>query len=126
MSAPLLAELAASDLAVLVVTGCAIVSVVALLFALQRTLVTIRRATRTLDELHAEALPLVEALGTSLAEANEELARVDRLLGSAESISATVDATSKLAYRALSAPMIKTVAVTSGASKAARRLRGER
>ena len=126
MSAPVLAELAASDLAVLVVTGCAIVSVVALLFALQRTLVTVRRAARTLDELHAEALPLVEALGTSLAEANEELARVDRLLGSAESISATVDATSKLAYRALSAPMIKTVAVTSGASKAARRLRKER
>ena len=55
--------------------------------------------------------------------ANEELARVDRLVGSAESISATVDATSKLAYRALSAPVIKTVAITSGASRAAKRLR---
>ena len=121
-----LAEMSASDLALVVVTGCAIVSVVGLLWALQRTLATVRQVTRTLDELTAEALPLIEALGTSLAEANEELARVDRLVGSAESISATVDATSKLAYRALSAPMIKTVAVTSGASKAARRLRKER
>jgi predicted acylesterase/phospholipase RssA len=122
----LLAELSASDLALVVVTGCAIVSIVGLLWALQRTLATVREVARTLDELNAEALPLIEALGASLAEANEELARVDRLVGSAESISATVDATSKLAYRALSAPMIKTVAVTSGASKAARRLRKER
>lgn len=42
-----------------------------------------------------------------------------KLVGSAESIwAASVDATSKLAYRALSAPIIKTVAVTSGASRA--------
>lgn len=50
---------------------------------------------------------------------------MERVVGSAESISATVDATSKLAYRALSAPVIKTVAVTTGASRAAKRLRRE-
>ena len=44
---------------------------------------------------------------------------------SAESISATVDATSKLAYRALSAPVIKTVAIRSGATRAAKRIRKE-
>ena len=123
---PLLAELTGSDLAVLVVTGCAIVAVIAILGAHTWTLVALRRLTRTIDELRAEAVPLVEELATSLAEANEELERVDRLVGSAESISATVDATSKLAYRALSAPVIKTVAVTSGASRAARRMRKER
>ena len=75
------------------------------------------------DEVHR----LVRRLsrGRELLIDGLELARVDRLVGSAESISATVDATSKLAYRALSAPVIKTVAVTSGASRAARRLRGE-
>jgi hypothetical protein len=82
--------------------------------------------TRALDEIEAQALPLIDDLAQSLEEANAELARVDRLVGSAESISATVDATSKLAYRALSAPVIKTVAVTSGASRAARRIRRER
>lgn len=115
----------ASDLAMVIITGCSIVAVVAVLFALQRMLVAVRRVTRTLDELNAQALPLIDEMAEALAEANEELARVDRLVGSAESISATVDATSKLAYRALSAPVIKTVAFRSGANRAAKRIRKE-
>jgi hypothetical protein len=115
--------MSASDLAAIVVTGCSIVAVVAVLFALQRTLATLRRVGRTLDELEERALPLVDELEATVEGANGELERMERLVGSAESISATVDATSKLAYRALSAPVIKTAALTSGASKAARRLR---
>lgn len=123
MSPVVLAELSASDLALVIVTGCSVVAVVAILFALQRVLSTLRQVRSTLDELTAEALPLIDDLSTSVADANVELARVQRLVGSAASISATVDATSKLAYRALSAPVIKTVAMTSGASRAAKRLR---
>ena len=125
MSSMVLAEMSASDLALVVVTGCSIVAVVAILFALQRVLSTVRRVRDALDEVTAQAVPLVDRLSTSVADANEELARVKRLVGSAASISATVDATSKLAYRALSAPVIKTVAMTSGASRAAKRLRKE-
>ncbi|CAN5273871.1 hypothetical protein BH20ACT3_BH20ACT3_18570 [soil metagenome] len=125
MSAPVLAELSGADLAVVVVTGCAIAAVIALLVVLQRVLVTLHRLAATLDDLNDRALPLVDELADSLAEANGELERIDRLVGSAESISATVDATSKLAYRALSAPVIKTVALTSGASRAAKRMRRE-
>lgn len=121
----ILAQLSATDLALIIISGCSIVAVVAVLFALQRILVAIRRVTQTLDELNAQALPLIDDMASALAEANAELERVDRLVGSAESISATVDATSKLAYRALSAPVIKTVAIRSGASRAARRLRRE-
>lgn len=125
MTAAVLAEMSAADLAMVVVTGCSIVAVVAVLFALQRILIAVRRVTRTLDELNAQALPLIDDMADALAEANAELDRVDRLVGSAESISATVDATSKLAYRALSAPVIKTVAFRSGASRAAKRMRKE-
>ena len=120
-----LAELSAADLALVVVTVCSVLAVIAVLVALQQVLTTVRQVRATLDEVNARAVPLIDELAQSLADANEELARVDRLVGSAESISATVDATSKLAYRALSAPVIKTVAVTSGAARAARRLRGE-
>ena len=115
-------QLSASDLALILVTVASVVSMVGLLFALQRILVAVRRVTRTLDELNAQALPLIDQVADALAEANAELARVDKLVGSAESISATVDATSKLAYRALSAPVIKTVALRSGATRAARRM----
>lgn len=122
---PVLAELTASDLAVVVVTACSIVAVVAVLAVVARAVVVLRRLAAALDRINDQLDPLVGELAASLAEANAELDRVDRLVGSAESISATVDATSKLAYRALSAPVIKTVAVTSGASRAARRLRRE-
>lgn len=123
---PVLAEMSGSDLAIVVVTGCSIVAVVAIVVALGRLLASVRALRRSLDELNAQVVPLVDDLRVALEEANEELDRIDRLVGSAESISATVDATSKLAYRALSAPVIKTVAVTSGASRAARRLRRDR
>lgn len=119
----ILAEMAAGDLALVVVTVSSVVAVVAVLFALQKILSTVREVRNTLEQVNALALPLIDDLAAALVEANAELARVERLVGSAESISATVDATSRLAYRALSAPVIKTVAVTSGASRAARRLR---
>lgn len=125
MTGVVLAELSAADLAVLVVTGTSIVAVVVLLFVLQRALVALREVRGTLDAITDQVVPLVDELSRSVTEANAELERVERLVGSAESISATVDATSKLAYRALSAPVIKTVAITSGASRAAKRLRKE-
>ena len=121
----IVAELSAADLALVVVTGCSIVAVGATLFGLRRLLITLRNVQRSVDELTATAQPLIDQLAVAIEDANEELARVDRLVGSAESISATVDATTKLAYRALSAPVIKTVAMTSGASRAAKRLRRE-
>ncbi len=125
MTATVLADLSGADVVLVVVTAVSVVAVTAICFAVARVTTVLRRATRLLDTLEAEALPLVDELARSVADANEELARVQRLVGSAESISATVDATSKLAYRALSAPVIKTVAMTSGASRAARRLRRE-
>jgi len=123
MPTPLLAEMSAGDLAAVVVTICSIAAVIAILFALQRTLSTLRQVRRTMDELHDRSLPLVDELADTVGATNAEVERIDRLVGSAESISQTVDATSKLAYRALSAPVIKTVAITSGASRAAKRLR---
>ncbi len=112
-----------ADLAVVIVTLLSVVSVLALLLALQLVWRNLRALRTTIRDLHEQMAPLVAELDATLAEAHHELDRVDQLIGSAESISATVDATSRLAYKALSAPMIKTVALASGTSKAARRLR---
>ena len=117
------AEMSASDLAVVVITLLSVVSVLALLVMLQFVWRTLRALRTLLTELHEQTAPLVAELGAAVSEANQDLARVDQLIGSAESISATMDATSRLAYKALSAPMIKTVAIASGTSKAAKRLR---
>lgn len=117
------AEMSAADLAVVVITLLSVLSVLALLVVLQLVWRTLRALRALLTDLQEQTGPLVAELGAAVGEANQELARVDQLIGSAESISATVDATSRLAYKALSAPMIKTVALASGTSKAARRLR---
>lgn len=120
------AQMSAGDLAAVVVTLLAVGSVLALLLALQLVWRTLQTLRSTVDEVAAAAGPLVEELEAAVGEANRALGRVDELIGSAECISATVDATSRLAYKALSAPMIKTVAIASGTSKAAKRLRKER
>lgn len=119
----LFAELSAGDLALVLVTIFCVIAVAAILITLVRLLGAVRALRDSIDRIDAELRPLVDELGEALVDANEELDRIDRLVGSAEAISETVDATSRLAYRALSAPVIKTVAVTSGASRAARRLR---
>jgi light-regulated signal transduction histidine kinase (bacteriophytochrome) len=116
----------AGDLAAVVVTMLSIVAVVALLLALQVAWRTARALRSALADVEARTGPLVAELETTVERANAELDRVHQLVGSAESISATVDATSRLAYKALSAPVIKTVALASGTSKAARRLRKDR
>jgi hypothetical protein len=121
-----LAEMSASDLAVIVVTLLSVLSVLALLVMLQCVWRTLQALRALLTELHEQATPLVTQLAAAVGEAGVELDRVDQLIGSAESISATMDATSRLAYKALSAPMIKTVALASGTSKAAKRLRKAR
>ena len=70
-----------------------------------------------------EAIPAIAEARRVLAEADGDLDRMDSLLGAAESLSATVDSASKLAYDAFSSPVIKAMALANGTTKAARRLR---
>ena len=125
MTGAVAAEMSGADLAAVVVTISSIVAVGAVLFGLLKLLRMLEDLRASIDVINERVPPLIDELAESLTQANEELSRMERVVGSAESISATVDATSKLAYRALSAPVIKTVAVTTGASRAAKRLRKE-
>ena len=120
------ADMSAGDLAAVVVTLVSIGAVMALVIALQLVWRHVRALRATVDDVESRARLAIAELDATVAEANRQLGRMDELIGSAESISATVDATSRLAYKALSAPVIKTVAIASGTSKAAKRLRKER
>jgi hypothetical protein len=93
--------------------------------------VVLLRMLRALDELRAEVTmlrdetrPLLADLRQSIDTARDDLDRFDRVLGSAEAISSQVEGVSRVAKIALSAPLIKTVALASGTGRAARRLRG--
>lgn len=88
--------------------------------------VSLGRRTRELSDLVAqlrtETVPLVRDARTVVDHAATEMERVGDVLGSAEAVSATVDSASRLAYRAFSNPVVKTVAFGSGLSGALRRL----
>jgi hypothetical protein len=108
-------------LVVLVAVGAG--ATVAMLVSLQSTLVSLRTS---LDSLQRDTLPIVEELRDAVTTTTGHVERVDRLITGAESVEAHVDAASRLAYRTISSPVVKTVAFGSGVKKATQRLRRSR
>lgn len=123
MTALVLAELSGADLAAVLVSVGAAVAVGALLVAVLVLVRAGRKLSAAARALEAEQAALVHELRVAVADTEVEVERLDALLGAAESITTTVDSASKLAYRAVSNPVIKTVAFASGTSRAAKRLR---
>ncbi|CAN5750705.1 hypothetical protein BH24ACT3_BH24ACT3_10760 [soil metagenome] len=113
----------ASETAAVIVAVASVVAVTLLVVAMVALVRTLRSLRDTVEALRAETLPVVRELHATVARANGELERVDDLLVSAESVTATVDSASRLLYLALSNPVIKVLAFASGTSRAARRLR---
>jgi hypothetical protein len=117
------AEMSAADLAAIIVAIASVVAVVLLVFvvvAVNRTLLALRLS---IEQFRRETLPVVDELHRTVVTANDELQRLDGLLDSATSVSATVDSASHLAYLAFSNPLIKAMALATGTAKAARALR---
>ena len=114
----------AGDLAAVVVTIVSLGATALLTVAVLSLLRTMRELRGVLDTLHDQTMPLVNDLRVTVDQAGVDLERVEGILDSAERITHTVDSASKLTYRALSPPLIKTVSVMSGLRRAGRRLLG--
>jgi hypothetical protein len=115
-----------TELSALIVAICSVAAVVLLGVALVAITRTLKEVRRTMELLRTETVPVVTELAGTVRTANEELVRVDNLLGTAESISGTLDSASKLAYLTFSNPVIKALAFASGTSRAARAFRRKR
>jgi uncharacterized protein YoxC len=113
----------AGELALVLGTVLCALGFAALIVVLVRVLDALRALRTEVDGLRAETQPLLAELRSSVEDARDDLERFDRVLGSAEAISANVQGASRVARVALSTPVIKTVALASGTSRAARRLR---
>lgn len=113
----------AGELALVVGAVLCVIGFAALVVALIRVIEALREVQATVESLRVETRPLLTELKLSVDGARDDLVRFDRVLGSAEAISASVEGASRLARVALSAPVIKTVALASGTTSAARRLR---
>jgi ABC-type transporter Mla subunit MlaD len=108
---------------------CCVASVSLLWSVLMRVLDSLKALRGEVESLRAETRPLLRELSSSTAdaraamvEAREDLDRFDRVLGSAEAISGAVSGGSRIARAALSAPVIKTVAIGTGTKRAFSRL----
>lgn len=113
----------ASDTAAVIVAATSGLALVVLVWAAVALTRSMRLLRSSIEDLRRESLPVVAELRTTVQQANGELERVDTLLGTAESISSTVDSASRLAYLAFSNPVIKAIAFASGTGRAARRFR---
>ena len=116
----------ATELAALIVAIASVVAVVLLGVCLASITKTLKEVRAAVELLRTETVPVVTELGDTVRSANAELERVGELIGTAESISGTVDSASRLAYLAFSNPLIKGMALAAGTGRAARAFRRNR
>ena len=102
----------------------------ALAVVLMRVFDALRSLRGEVESLRETTLPLIDELRTSASEARtavdvarEDLARFDRVLGSAEAISDAVEQSGRAARRVFAAPVIKAVGTVTGVRRAVGRLR---
>lgn len=113
----------AGEVAAVIASVAIAILAVGMLFALASLTTTLRELRVSVEQFRTEALPLVGQLRGTVTQASAELERVDTLLGTAESIGATVDSASRLAYLFLANPIVKALAFGAGSTRALRRLR---
>jgi hypothetical protein len=116
----------AGEIAAVIASVVGTILIIGFFIAFAGLLRTLRTLTTAIEELRAEVVPLAGQWRRTVDQANSELVRVDGLLTSAESVTATVDSASRLAYLALSNPVIKVLAFGAGTGRAFRRIRRER
>jgi hypothetical protein len=103
--------MSATDLAAIVLAIVCLGATVVLVLAVQSLVRTMRELRAVVDDLRTETLPMV-------AELRSGVERVDGVIATAERITETVDAASRLTSRALTPPLIKTVSIVAGARRA--------
>ena len=113
----------AGDIAAVVAAAAAVIAVVLLAITLRSMTRTLDALRSSVDEIRSTTVPAVEDVRLTVRQANEELERIDDLLGTTESIAVTVDSASRLAYLLFSNPVIKALALATGTSRAWRRFR---
>jgi hypothetical protein len=122
--------MSALDLVVVLLGVVALGATVALVLVsvrMHRATLEVERSVRELDDVRerfeAEAAAALEELHLTVLRAGHQVDEVEALVDVANAIGERVDTATGATYRALTSPVIKTVALASGTRRAARRLR---
>lgn len=122
----IVAEMTAQDVAVLTAVVVSVVAAAAITVALVLVVQTLRALRDELADFRRRSDEALAELSDTVEVARADLERVDDLVGSAEALAATVDGVAKVGYLTVGKPVIRTVALAKGTSRAARRIRGTR
>ncbi len=114
--------MSAGQIAVLVASLASAVAVAGVLVAIRSLRRQVERLRVVAEELRHQTVPLVADAHRVVDQAATEMERVGAVLDSTESVHATVDSASRLAYRAFANPVVKVMAVRAGAATGIRRL----
>jgi hypothetical protein len=117
--------MSATDLLTVLCGVLALTSAAALAVLAGRVLRAVQALNDATHLFLAEAVPAVQELRIAAQRASNEVDRIDDLLEVAGAIGDRVDSATGATYRALTSPVIKSVALASGTRRAARRLRGK-
>ena len=115
--------MSAGQIAVLVASAACVLAVVGLLIAIRSLRTQVTRMTVVADELRRQTVPLVADAHRVVDQAATEMERGGAVLDSTESVHATVETASRLAYRAFANPVVKVLAFRAGTVSGLRRLR---
>jgi hypothetical protein len=115
--------MSAGSIAVLVASLACVITVIGLLKAVAGLRREVHRLGGIAEQLRSQTVPLVADAQRVVDQAATEMERVGAVLDTTESVHATVDSASRLAYRAFANPVVKVLAVRAGAATGIRRLR---
>lgn len=112
--------MSAGDVAAIVISVAIGMAAVGFLFTMGAAIRAIGTFRRSVEEITSRTIPLIADMHAGIKQANSDLLRVDELLDTAESISSTVDSASRLAYTAISNPLVKGLSAGAGIAGAYR------
>lgn len=115
--------MSATDLALVVITGAALVTVGLVVWLVAELRRTADQLRDTVEQVRSQVEAHTERSAAQGDAIDQELRRANGLLDTAERVSARADTLSKVTYGAVARPVIKTAAVVKGTGRAARRLR---
>jgi len=114
--------MSAGEIAVLVAAVASALAACVLVACVRSLRREVDRLRGLADELRRQTVPLVADAHRVVDQAAVELERVGAVLDTTESVHATVDSASRLAYRAFANPVVKVLAARAGAATGLRRL----
>jgi uncharacterized protein YoxC len=115
----------AADIAVIVIAAGLFIVCLFLSAVLLNVFRNLESTKQTIDGVREETVPLLAEVRTTVTDVNRELDRADGIVESTANIVGSVERLTAVVEKTVSSPLIKIVAFSAGAAKAAKKFTGQ-